>query len=821
MADEQAELFAAVDALLEQAATQDTLPAPAERKRLREAAGVSQEQVARALKVRRETVTSWEAGRTEPRPPKRAAYARLLEGLAAQHPPRRAPEAPPATDQSAPGHVAALDPAADTGAAPGAAGGRDRGTTPPPGRDPSASPAEAPAPRPAPDRTAPAAAAVPAPTPPEPEPGPAFAPPATGRTVPEPRPVRGPAGGRGGRLPGSAADGVHKGSATVAPPPGVRPARVRAQGARTRDGEPSGAAVAADPRFADGPLAVLDGDGRAHCVGGLILDCPADDVPALVEWTLGETRLGAPRLHRNGKDADPLIVLTEAAAVRLGLPAVLEDRRALRLPDDHPVVRALARAKWRLTKRGFGPWPRIYRPAQSGRRSCVQLAVLPWGALDSRTWGDAGTLPPPELARVLGTYAARVLTPRGSAAVSGLELMTALRPPTRAVQDAGTGSWTSGPVPGALTEAVDPAPPEAPDEHPVVASLYPRGHRRTPDEVLDEEAFEWTRDPELLTDAECAKGYAVGIDVNTAFLAAANRLVVGLGEAVHVRAPAFDKSVPGSWLVDLSGIEIDPRLPNPFTPDGVRPAGPAWYATPTVAYARELVDTYRLPVTIAPLEAWIRTESGPYLDPWYKRLSEAYKDTMADLGVPSGLAEAEFLAVMAEHRHTDPALAAVLTAVKATVKGGIGKLRERPQGTSYRPGEPWPALSRPTWRPDIRAAVIATARVNMHRKLLRTALATQRDPAPVGHLRLGEDALCAIALLSDGAVYLSDGPSPLDFLPHTADGRPAPGAFRLGVSPGMVKHEGTQSMMWAVQLLDQGLNPARHIKGSDASDDGE
>ncbi|MDQ1006476.1 hypothetical protein QFZ82_000961 [Streptomyces sp. V4I23] len=52
MANEQAELFAAVDALLEQAAAQDKLPAPAERKRLREAAGVSQEQVARALKVR-------------------------------------------------------------------------------------------------------------------------------------------------------------------------------------------------------------------------------------------------------------------------------------------------------------------------------------------------------------------------------------------------------------------------------------------------------------------------------------------------------------------------------------------------------------------------------------------------------------------------------------------------------------------------------------------------------------------------------------------------------------------------------------------------
>ncbi|RST16031.1 helix-turn-helix transcriptional regulator, partial [Streptomyces sp. WAC05374] len=85
MPNEQEQLFAAVDALLEQAA-QDPLPDPDERKRLREAAGLSQDQIARALSVRRETVTGWETGRTEPRAPKRAAYARLLSGLAERHP---------------------------------------------------------------------------------------------------------------------------------------------------------------------------------------------------------------------------------------------------------------------------------------------------------------------------------------------------------------------------------------------------------------------------------------------------------------------------------------------------------------------------------------------------------------------------------------------------------------------------------------------------------------------------------------------------------------------------------------------------------------
>ena len=65
------------------------------------------------------------------------------------------------------------------------------------------------------------------------------------------------------------------------------------------------------------------------------------------------------------------------------------------------------------------------------------------------------------------------------------------------------------------------------------------------------------------------------------------------------------------------------------------------------------------------------------------------------------------------------------------------------------------------------------------------------------------------------------GPSPLDVLPYDAAGLPAPGTFRLGVSPGMVKHEGTRPLYWAVELLEQGHNPARHIKGDDAGDEGE
>ncbi|MER6415688.1 transcriptional regulator [Streptomyces humidus] len=587
---------------------------------------------------------------------------------------------------------------------------------------------------------------------------------------------------------------------------------------------PAGTAVSGGA-YAHGPLLVLDADSdrrvTGYGVGGLIVDVPAKSLPALVEWTLTEARLGAERLHGSGKDADPLLVLTEAACERYGLPAALSDseRLAGRLPEGHKVIRQLERADWQLTKRGLGPWARIYRPAQGSRRQCVQLCIPSWRALEGRAWGHAAQLPPPELARVLGVYAARVMTPVGSTAVTGLQLMTALSPPTRASEPDADGRRHREHRPGSLgTEPVDPAPCEAIDGHPVLAHL-PRFHVRGPGERLFEEAYDWARD---LTDAECMKRHLVGLDVNLAFGAAANGAVVGLATPpVHVTRPVFDAAVPGSWLVDLS--HVDPSrvkvgkqwreiagalLPSPFTPSGERPAGPAWYATPTVAYAVELG------YDVTPLEAWVRRDSGRFLDGWYKRLRDAYVATMADLGVAEKLSPADFLEAMDGYKSRDPELGIVVDAVKMTVKGGIGKLQEKARGGGWKPGQAWPALARPTWRPDIRATVISRARINMHRKMLNLAAATGRYP---------------VAVLSDCAVYAADGPSPLDVLPYDSDGKTVPGSFRLGVSPGMVKHEGTQSVLWGADVLEQlagdghVANLARYIKTGEvtAKDTGE
>ncbi|MFD5949721.1 telomere-associated protein Tap [Streptomyces collinus] len=704
MASEE-ELFANVDALLEE---EPQLPHPAERARLREAAGVTQARLAQALKTTTQTVKNYENGRSEPKSPRLEAYQRLLRGWAEKYPAHSAP-VPDTPHQPEPRKTLAGPPASESA------------------EPESAAPTRAPVP---PERNAPRR-------------------PATAPRRPAPRTPRQPA--------------------------------------------------AVDARFPHGPLAVLDGDGSAYGVDGIVLDCPAASVPELVEWTLRESGLGAPRLHRNGKDSDPLIVLTAAAAVQLGLPERLEgheQRRTLRLPDDHPAVRQVTKAKWQLTQRGFGPWARIYRKAHGNRRQCVQLALLSWDALDERSWPGLADMEPADIARVLGVYAQRVITPRGSTAVSGLELMTALRPPTRAVRDEATGNWIPGHNPGSLgTEPMDPAPPEATPEHPVVVGSGWKGG------FLNEEAYQWVRDVDLLTDEECHLPYAVGLDLNTAFLAAAARLTVGLSAPDHFRGPQFNPKIPGSWLVDLSHVDLDPRLPSPFTPTGERPAGPAWYQTHTVAYAQELG------YNVQPLEGYLRRETGAYLDPWHDRLKAAYLDTLADLGVTRDLDDSAFLAAMERHKDADPALTAVLAAIKATVKGGIGKLRERPQGRHYKEGERWPALERPTWRPDIRAAVISKARVNMHRKLLNMSRMTGLYP---------------LAVLSDCVVYPSPGPSPLDFLPYAASGKPQPGGFRLGPSPGMAKLEGVQEMLWAVDLMEKGLNPSRHVKGGDAVlDDGE
>jgi len=775
-----------IDALLAEI-DEEELPPPAERKRLRRAAKVTRARMAERVGVREETIWTWETGRSEPRPPQRGDYARLLRGLAERFP---APAAPVA--------------AAPAPAVPEAFASVPAGEQPAPAaqmvmldQNPDGSLLMGP-PLPCVQCGQPSvyraqqmpmhlggfcrpAATVAVQQPAQPVPAaPAAAPRQAATTA---GPVTAPRRASSSRPAASS--------------------RARKAPAKKPTAAPAGAAdweLAAAARFPSGPLAVLDvaADGKA-LVAYLADGTEAGSAPSgrsladVVEWAL-EMKLGSARLHRHGKDGDALVALTDTALAELGLPPVGKDEkrdfvpRLGRLPESHKAVKALAKAGWLLTQRGLGPWARIYRTPEDGKRVCVQLCVPGWGALASGGWAVPDGLAAPDLARLLGTYATRVITPRGTTAVSGLELVTALRPPTMAVRT--ESGWTSGPVEGSRPkDAFDPAIPELPDMHPLA-------EHRAPGDVLVTEAWDWHRP---LTDTEAAAPFAVGLDVNMAFLAAAGRLTLPLSEPVHELQPAFDKKLPGSWLVDLSHIELDPRLPNPFTADGTAPTGPAWYSTVKVAYAVELG------AQVQPLEGWLRHESGPYLDPWHKRLRQAYVDTMAALGVPLTLADTDplaFLDAMAAIKQGDPAELAVLTAIKQTAKGTIGKLREKPR-QGWKPGQRWAALERPTWDPLMRAMVIDTATVNLDRKLRRMA---------------GDTGLYCFAVLSDCAVFAAPGPGALDVLTRP-DGTLTT-SLRLGVSPGHVKFEGSRPMAEIVEMLADGANPARHIKtGGVVSDD--
>ncbi|WP_329212531.1 helix-turn-helix domain-containing protein [Streptomyces sp. NBC_01708] len=88
--------LSAVEALLEEARLTASMPSPAERRRLREAASLSRAQVATAVGVGRSTIANWEEGASDPQPPARLEYLRLLKGLAEIYPAPAALEEAPA-----------------------------------------------------------------------------------------------------------------------------------------------------------------------------------------------------------------------------------------------------------------------------------------------------------------------------------------------------------------------------------------------------------------------------------------------------------------------------------------------------------------------------------------------------------------------------------------------------------------------------------------------------------------------------------------------------------------------------------------------------
>ncbi|WP_329595912.1 helix-turn-helix domain-containing protein (plasmid) [Streptomyces sp. NBC_01362] len=76
-----------IDALLD-----GVLPPPHVRGQLRRAAGLTQQDVAEAIGVKRLAVARWELGETYPRRPHRAAYLHFLRRLAERYPEAAGPD---------------------------------------------------------------------------------------------------------------------------------------------------------------------------------------------------------------------------------------------------------------------------------------------------------------------------------------------------------------------------------------------------------------------------------------------------------------------------------------------------------------------------------------------------------------------------------------------------------------------------------------------------------------------------------------------------------------------------------------------------------
>ncbi|MEV7243097.1 transcriptional regulator [Streptomyces sp. NPDC093248] len=546
--------------------------------------------------------------------------------------------------------------------------------------------------------------------------------------------------------------------------------------------------------FPAGPAAVIDyrdGSLIAHLSHDRTRHCP-QTLTELLAWTHTEG-LGAPRLHNRGHHQPPLLVVTSAATTHVGLPYALDDPLSRLLSADHPVLTALDSAGWQPAGRGLGPWSRLQARVAPRGQVTVNLAVQAWGALRDGNW-DLEALSTENLARLLTRYAATVLVPCGSTATCGANLMTAMRPPKQWSNDNDTGQRVLAPASrGALTQAHDPAPPEAPPSHPVA-----RGW--DPEQVQYEEAYDWFRQPtpEELRDFH----YVVGLDINLAFTNAAGKIRIGYGPvgSTPETRPDFDPKIPGCWYTDLSHIPTDPRLPSPFTSHGLPPTGPAWYTTSTLAYAQT-----QLRATVQPIKAYLRRgAAGSYLYDWNARLRQAYCATLQRLGIDPASTGREFFEARDRALvEGDPLDWELLRLIKATANGGIGKLAEGPTDLDRDPYERWPALRRVTWRPDIRAAVISAARVDLHRKMRIMADRTGRYP---------------IAVLSDCVVYPATAPTPFDLLP--SQGEEADSGvhgFTFGARFGHVKLEGTAPLAWAVSVMREGLNPAAWLKDPTAA----
>lgn len=524
--------------------------------------------------------------------------------------------------------------------------------------------------------------------------------------------------------------------------------------------------------ISDGPLAVLEAGPPgliAHLADGRTRACPADDLHGLLAWAVN-TPLGAAPVRREALPSGPLLVLTTTARTHLALPVDLPSLPARHPRSDHPLLQQARAIGWQTDADGLGPWTRLHPSTGDPACDSIHLAVTDWGALHHDAWNLPEQLTPGELAAALGHYTELVRTPLGPPGTCGHQLMRDLRPPAH--RHTITGALLSAGTRGALTTPADPAPCEAPPGHQLAI-------HRTEQGALADTDIDWWRHP---APDEADRAYVVCLAVNLLHLAGSNEIRVIDGPPHLVHHPPFDPKRPGSWLVDLSDVPSHPMLPPAFAGTGL-----AWHTTPAVAYAALRVGTAQL----QPVQGWLRPgQTGPYLAPWYDHLRLARLTVLERLGITATMQTPDLLTALADLPQADPLHRALLHALHATAEDAFTALAGPPAQPDHAGLAAWPTPNDPTWRPDLRAAVIANARANLHRKLARTS----------------RSGYFPLAVAGDHIVYATH-------TPHLAEITDTSHSdFRIGISPGHVRPVMVRPLHWYTARCAEGTNPAQMLK---------
>ncbi|MCZ4570233.1 MULTISPECIES: telomere-binding protein [Rhodococcus] len=216
-------------------------------------------------------------------------------------------------------------------------------------------------------------------------------------------------------------------------------------------------------------------------------------------------------------------------------------------------------------------------------------------------------------------------------------------------------------------------------------------------------------------------------------------LELGIGDPQHHESGAiFDKSLPGYWKIEIPESS-DWRYPNPLNPRGLSINEPKWVTTPTMQYALEL--GYEPEV----FEAYVWNEHGRVLDPWYKRIRDAR--TALDLDDPDAQLARDQLKV-----------------VYTRTLGMLGS-------SDFMKG-------RAGYAPERRHHIIAKARANILRRVVKIGRASDRWP---------------VAISNDTVLYVSDNPDPIASWPGEQE--------TLGRGFGQYKWEGSALLADQVEFL--------------------